>query len=739
MAFKLSVRCHGMGALAEATEGDQAAVLLPRAERTVVARQAVYVKFPAASYQGPRPITGARGNEAHVVLHQERLTIVANAAKKNQKLQILRNKDPLGSSTPTSADATSLAWLANLSELSRETSRDSRGPGELKDEYFLTPATSTPPLIARVDFMQGRLGTTGVDPVLVTFSNRTRTSDVIRRPVARELLLELDIEDDSFTLMSQRWDGSVDEAKTMTFKSRDNIEIVIGNESEDDIYLPAAPTLPLDVLSGRCMAEFDSYFRMLSIEPKDPLLPFLAARPGSGTCCEICDGSSRLVHDFPAISSAPSSASTTEFSSEEPITRERPWTALTFIAADNSLSLAAEGDLDELEKVDPDSVGVVVQIDRPRRDAEHLLLERGGFASTKLGDLNFGDPKVLSTFLREGRAARPAKNYAVIFPTHGNGLLDFSFGRPPRHVANASWERLLRDFNANARSTRAQRPGLQEIDSVFGRHVQAAAQELDFDERDTLHLLSLGPAFVGPDDSHLDFIDNEELVTGLRGGLDSDEDRFAILGFDACVMGLVEMAYQVRKLGQYFVASQDNVSSEGWRYEEIFGQFTDKTTPRKGAEIMVDVYKKATDKDPFATLSAVDLSAIEGVAVALNELGDRLQPIVKPQLNALARARNDARAFSTFHYIDLYEFVRAIKTHLGTQKGIDSAADDVLKKVKDAVIATSKDDRQASRAHGLSVYVPNSPVAEEYNRLSMSTDATTKRWHDFVVEYAALR
>ncbi|HUR79476.1 MAG TPA: clostripain-related cysteine peptidase, partial [Thermoanaerobaculia bacterium] len=666
MAFKLRVKCHGIMAGVESLEGDQFTLLLIKGDRAIIPDQVSYVRFPEASY----PASNTRRPEGqlrpdglrHIVLRNERLTIVTDPAGPHKVLSLKRDTDPRPSSTPTRTNATSLRWVPTVQELVP-------GNGDLNPDFFNSPLAADPPLIARVDFAQGVLGTTGADPVQVPFVNKAGTTKL---PIARELLLELDVESDNFVLQSLNLDGSPNPDRHMRFEPGGDVEIVIGNESAADIYEPSEPLRDLDVIAGRCMAEFTIYYGMCANTPVDPPMPFISARPGVQTCCSVCifNPSGLLKHE---VESAPM---------REAAVMAPPWSVFAFIAADNTLSKAAEVDLKEMELLDPASIGLVVQIDRPSRDAERLALGTRGFeplSDEALGDINFGKAAALTEFLVAAKRVRPAKNMAVMLPTHSLGLLDFVYKKLLEH---------------------------HETDRSVVKAMLRSAGLVNFEVvlEESLKLVKA----IGPDDSSRDFLNNRELATGLRDALGND-GPFAILGFDACMMGLVEMAFQLRDCGQYFVASQEDIRAEGWKYDVALKALAAAYGPREGAIAIVDAYAAATAGDPFATLSAVDLTQMNALAASLDGLGALLLKLIPGEMDALARARESARAFATFHYIDLFGFVSALEPELqktaiprGELAAIAGLADQVRKLIAAAVIRTNNKAAQ-SRAHGLSV------------------------------------
>lgn len=68
------------------------------------------------------------------------------------------------------------------------------------------------------------------------------------------------------------------------------------------------------------------------------------------------------------------------------------------------------------------------------------------------------------------------------------------------------------------------------------------------------------PKGISYDDQSRDFLTILELKNALRG------THWDVLGFDACLMGSVEVLYELKDLADYFLASPGEIPSYGWDY-----------------------------------------------------------------------------------------------------------------------------------------------------------------------------
>ena len=93
----------------------------------------------------------------------------------------------------------------------------------------------------------------------------------------------------------------------------------------------------------------------------------------------------------------------------------------------------------------------------------------------------------------------------------------------------------------------------------------------------------------------------------------------SFIGFDACLMGSLEVACAVSPYAEYMIASQETEPASGWPYGFLPGLVDDETGADTGRRLC-DMYM-ASDVLPgeMLTLSCLDLGKAEAAAAALGE------------------------------------------------------------------------------------------------------------------------
>lgn len=221
-------------------------------------------------------------------------------------------------------------------------------------------------------------------------------------------------------------------------------------------------------------------------------------------------------------------------------------------------------------------------------------------------------------------------------------------------------------------------------------------------------------------------------------------ERFELLGFDACLMGHVEVLAAMAPHASYIVASQEVEPALGWAYAGFLGQLVADPSMDGAAlssaivesyidqdERIVDdearaIFAEETFEEPEGsaeeiaaamgadiTLSAYDSAALPDLLAALDGLIEALAAVDQ---DMVAEARAYAQSFENVFtedgpspYIDLGHFA-ALAQEIGDDD-VSAAADALLEALSAAVIAERHGEERPG-ATGLSIYFPSSELYE---------------------------
>jgi hypothetical protein len=129
--------------------------------------------------------------------------------------------------------------------------------------------------------------------------------------------------------------------------------------------------------------------------------------------------------------------------------------------------------------------------------------------------------------------------------------------------------------------------------------------------------------------------------------------KFDVIGFDMCLLGHIETAWQLRDLSQFLVSSQKTEPGDGWDYQSVTRTLSrnPQIYPRElAAEIAKGYDTWYKSKGEATTISAMDLQKVKDHLVpAVNALSDDLrskltQPAVRNALKTMAQRVSDQTA-----------------------------------------------------------------------------------------------
>jgi hypothetical protein len=385
----------------------------------------------------------------------------------------------------------------------------------------------------------------------------------------------------------------------------------------------------------------------------------------------------------------------------------KPWGIYVFMCGDNDLEAAAINDVNEMERaVDPNQYSVVVQLDRiPGYDTSN-----GDWTNTRrflvtpdtssdrvirstlldsMAEINMGNGSELVRFVNWAYKAYPAERSCVILWDHGSGW-EFD-GKPP-------------------------------ADGVCD----------DMTDHDQI-------AVAGG---------RRELHRALKSIRDTAGRNTDIVAFDACLMAMAEVEYELKDVADYAVHSEETEPSAGYPYAAILGWLDGhpRATAHDLAAQIVTEY--GTSYRPggsqyghhSVTLSAVDLGPaydrfirrFNGFATELVRAGGRDLPVV-------GSARDNCQHFACggSHHnlnVDIKDFAAHLAADTLAPTRLRNAARSFADSLTQAVIASEyysdPDDSCLDGATGVDACFPRTGVPyTPYDSLPLSHNCL---WYEFL-------
>lgn len=135
-----------------------------------------------------------------------------------------------------------------------------------------------------------------------------------------------------------------------------------------------------------------------------------------------------------------------------------------------------------------------------------------------------------------------------------------------------------------------------------------------------------------PDYNSRNIIHTNEIPKAFDYAGITSENKFEAVIYDVCLCGTLEEAYEIRNYAKSFICSSNETPKAGFPYEKIIANICKNTTICEIGTNFVNCfandYKTKSYKNRPATISFIDLSKIEKIAVTTTDLSNELLPDV---------------------------------------------------------------------------------------------------------------
>jgi len=208
--------------------------------------------------------------------------------------------------------------------------------------------------------------------------------------------------------------------------------------------------------------------------------------------------------------------------------------------------------------------------------------------------------------------------------------------------------------------------------------------------------------------------------------------KIDVLGFDACLMGLIEVAYQLRDYVDYVVFSQETEPGDGWPYNDILSELVSNSfiDPSNLAKLIAQKYIGSYNGgsqgyDDTVTQSAINITYIERRAIAkINVLTGYLLRNYASYKTAINYALQSAESFSDPEQKDLVHFLKLLYSRI-TDSQLRILINDTLDALSNSILYGGHLSSHPN-AYGLSGYFD---YYIDYAQIDMSVQ---HQWDEFI-------
>ncbi len=352
------------------------------------------------------------------------------------------------------------------------------------------------------------------------------------------------------------------------------------------------------------------------------------------------------------------------------------WTIMVYMDGDNNLEGYGIDNFLQMASVGSTSnVNIVVQFDRiPGNDnryddwttTKRYLVTQGmtpniANAVSDIGEADMGDPSTLVSFVTWAQANYPANHYCVILWDHGAG-----------------WK----------------------------------------------HQHDIGTKGCCDDVTNGDRLTSAELRSAFNTISNNGNNPIDLIGFDCCLMQMIEVEYQIQPYGHYMTASEETIPATGWKYDSTLQVLvgTPSMSPEAlGAQFVSDYIASGGGQ----TLSTVNLQLLNDLRGHVSTLGSLLKN--NAYRSQIAQAKSDVEKYDDNDFVDLYHFAQLIYADINNDN-VRTTAQSVMNDVN-TIVTSENHDGGHTNSHGISIYVPYTAYDTSYGNLQFAKDTL---WDEFL-------
>jgi len=371
---------------------------------------------------------------------------------------------------------------------------------------------------------------------------------------------------------------------------------------------------------------------------------------------------------------------------------EVEWTVMVYLASDNNLEPVAIRDFNEMEMVGSSKdVNVVVQIDRIPFEVLNQIGEgiydndsNGNWTGTRryyvtqdmdmesissilkldLGEKNMGNPQTLMSFVQWAIENYPAQKYMLVLWNHGGGFRSLTGSR------DICW------------------------DVTNG------------DDKITMPQL-------------------EEALSFISGQLGK---KIEIVGMDACFMGMLEVAYQIKDYAQILISSEASIPGDGWQYDCLLQSLVNnpgKAPDQFANDIVNCYYEQYAESGQNVTLSAFDLNRVDELSDKISTIAQAIMSDGYTNKNNYRDAGDNSQHYTglAFEYVDLKDLMVKLPAYTLSSTVINIARQiEQLMEVGNTVISKTYSGKDVQNSYGLSIYFPYYNYDSYYDYTNFARD-----------------
>lgn len=377
------------------------------------------------------------------------------------------------------------------------------------------------------------------------------------------------------------------------------------------------------------------------------------------------------------------------------------WTLLNYIEANNNIASSAQKNIDIMKAIgSTKNVNILVQHSEPTKAHRYKINQDGSAQHAPFNkEMGVNPEQELVNAVQWANTNYPAKHFMLILWSHGTGIIDEEKNK-----------------------------------KIYAHHQQKYSHA-----RAILYNYH-----------HETFLSHQQLENALKRIKTIRGKNIDIIGMDACLMGSLEVAYQIKDYADYLIASENVELTPGWLYAGFLRKLVEQNsmTPLQLMNIIVSSFSSANaTRSARYTLSGTKLSN-------LNDLPEKINAVIQAFYASKAIIGNDIEkvlrtAYAATNQFDKLGYLDAHHLFLNMAYGIEKFAkkrtsndQEILKtlsiklhalcsNIRKAVVA-NKTGMLYKKSKGLTIYYPKKTPHPSYFSTMFAQDTF---WLSFIQEH----
>ncbi|MFW9902950.1 MAG: clostripain-related cysteine peptidase [Candidatus Thorarchaeota archaeon] len=199
----------------------------------------------------------------------------------------------------------------------------------------------------------------------------------------------------------------------------------------------------------------------------------------------------------------------------------------------------------------------------------------------------------------------------------------------------------------------------------------------------------------------------DNLQYAIRNSTNTYGTEIAVISMDACDMNTLEVAWELRNLCKYFIATED--VTLGYEYEPIVRGLLD--TPEMTAfelcRLMVDTYANEFDSSDFTCLSVINESLIPDVTTYINNFTAKLTNVLIEYgyETLFSWIRKTSHDFFGGDFVDLITFTEKIESFINHEP-LKRVTNKLVYFLEQLVAYNWQQSSYQGAARGISIFLP---------------------------------